>query len=201
MQLPALAGAAGAAEAAGWAGAAGAAGLAGAAGATGAAVLGLIFLRAAWHKFGAFGEFAGIVADYGVLPERLAALLGPVAALLAVAEAATVVLLALPATRPAGAILAATLLSLYGLAMARNILRGRRAIDCGCGGAPTLLSGPLLVRNAVLAALALLVALAPAAALSPAGVVGAVAGGLLLFVAYAAIDEVLATHARIGVTP
>jgi hypothetical protein len=65
---------------------------------------------------------------------------------------AVVFLILVPATRSAAAVVAAVLLSVYALAMAVNMLRGRADIDCGCGGQPQLLSPWLLLRNAVLVA-------------------------------------------------
>ena len=57
------------------------------------------------------------------------------------------------------------LLVLYSAAIAINLLRGRRDIECGCGGAATHvpLSGWLLARNAALMATALAVHAAPQA--------------------------------------
>ncbi len=55
----------------------------------------------------------------------------------------------------------AALLSVYWLAIAINLKRGRRDIDCGCSG-PAMrqtLSGGLLVRNALLVVLVLAAAL------------------------------------------
>jgi hypothetical protein len=62
----------------------------------------------------------------------------------------------LPVTRSVALAGAIVLLALYGAAIAVNLRRGRREIDCGCGGPATRqpLSGWLLLRNAVLAAAA-----------------------------------------------
>lgn len=46
--------------------------------------------------------------------------------------------------------LAPALLLGYGLAMGLNLGRGRRSIDCGCGGVPMPLSGLLVARNLVI---------------------------------------------------
>jgi hypothetical protein len=166
--------------------------------ATGATLVALVFFRAAFHKATAFAELTGYVADYRFVPERL---VPAASAALAAAEAATVALLAVPATVRLGALLAAALLALYAAAMALNIARGRRHIECGCGGAPQVLSGALLLRNAVLAAAALAVAAVPPAGLGAADAAGAVAGGLVLFLVFLAVEQVLATDGRIRTLP
>ena len=70
-----------------------------------------------------------------------------------VIELATAILLIMPAGRPIGAALAATLLAGYGVAMAISMLRGHYLMDCGCGGAPEPISWMLVARNAGLVAL------------------------------------------------
>lgn len=124
-----------------------------------AGLLCLVFLRAALHKWGARGEFAGILADYRVLP---APAVPAVAALLPAAEAGAAALLVLPASRGAGATLALALLLAYAAAMGWNLLRGRTAIDCGCGGPAQAISWLHVLRNAVLAAVAALALWLPA---------------------------------------
>jgi hypothetical protein len=78
-------------------------------------------------------------------------------------------------------VLALALLATYTLAIAANLARGRRDIDCGCFGpaARQPLSAALVARNAALLGVAVLAllpvqarALHPADALSIAGAVG-----------------------------
>ena len=109
-----------------------------------------IFATAAASKATALLEFEGVVGNYRLLPRRLAPV---VARLLPAVEAATVVLLLLPATRGLGAPLAISLLVLFGFAMAVNIRRGRTEIDCGCFRTThrQRLSWWLVGRNAALA--------------------------------------------------
>ena len=106
-----------------------------------------LFVRAALHKISEQGRFQGVLADYGLLPE---AALRPASTLLPVAEIIVALLLVVPSTRPAGAVLAAGLLSVYALAMTTNLLRGNRLVDCGCGDEAEPLSWKLVLRNAVL---------------------------------------------------
>ncbi len=96
-------------------------------------------------------RFDGTVLDYRLLPPRLALRL---AAPLPWVELALGVGL-LAGVRQAGQA-AALLFGIYGAAMAVNLARGRRLIDCGCGDEPQRLNGWLVLRNALLAAAALL---------------------------------------------
>jgi hypothetical protein len=73
-------------------------------------------------------------------------------AALGVGVLAVALLVLMPATRTSGALGAIVLLTLYSVAIAVNLGRDRRSIDCGCGalGARQPISEWLLVRNAVL---------------------------------------------------
>ncbi len=120
--------------------------------------LALVFAQAAWHKARDLGAFAAAVANYELIPSPLAPL---AATQLLVAEILLVGTLWLPPARTGAALAALALLALYAAAIAVNLARGRRDIDCGCTG-PALrqpLSGWLLARNAALGALALATAL------------------------------------------
>ncbi len=121
--------------------------------------LGLLFLVAAGHKLREPARFVATLADYRLLPARLA---GIAAALVTGAELAVVAALAV--RPPAGRAGAAALLGLYAGAVALNLARGRRHIDCGCTGpaARRPIGGWLVARNLLLAGVAL-VGLAPLA--------------------------------------
>lgn len=149
----------------------------------------LLFARAAFHKLSDVSAFAGIVADYRIVPERLAQ---TAAALLAGAEFAVIVLLLVPGLRPFGALLAAGLLALYGAAILVNLRRGRDSVDCGCGGPPQPLSAALVLRNAALAAFALAAAAAGDVRLSVGEGVCAVSSAFALFAALIAVEQILA---------
>ena len=148
----------------------------------------LVFARAAWHKASDFTAFTGFVGDYQLLPESQVktASYGLVAA-----EVAVVLAFLVPGGQAVGALLAIALYGLYAGAMAINIQRGRTSIECGCGGAPNLLSPALLVRNGVLAAAAALVLLGGGAGLSfgEAGV--AVSLGFLLWAGFILAEQIL----------
>jgi hypothetical protein len=125
------------------------------------AALALLFLVAAAHKLRDLGRFRATLADYRVLPDPLVA---PAAALVVAAEVAVATALALPVGRTLGLAGAAGLLLVYAAAIAVNLVRGRRHIDCGCTGpaARRRISGWLVARNAVIA-LASIVGLLPVA--------------------------------------
>ena len=123
------------------------------------AALALLLGAAALHKLRDRAGFTAVLAEYRVLPARL---LHSAVWLVPVLEAGLAFALLLPG--PFGPSAAALLLALYGGAIALNLARGRRELDCGCLG-PSLrqpISGALVARNAGLVAAAL-VCLLPAA--------------------------------------
>ncbi len=89
----------------------------------------LLFASAALHKVRDLALFAQILAAYRVLPGA-----SGLAWLVPLAEVFVGAGLLLPGTRAAAAALGAGLLLLYALAMAVNLVRGRRELACGCGG-------------------------------------------------------------------
>jgi len=123
------------------------------------ATLALLFATAACTSCARPRAFAATLAEYRLLPAPLA----PVAAALVVAAELSIVAGLIVAHR-IGLVAAAALLLVYAAAVAVNLLRGRRHIDCGCAGpaARRPISGWLVARNVVLAAAAL-AGLAPVA--------------------------------------
>ena len=116
------------------------------------AALALLLLAAAAHKLRDPARFRATVAEYRLLPRPLVAL---GAAILVLSEVAVAV--ALAGARTWGLAGAAALLGLYAAAIAVNLARGRRHLDCGCTG-PVLrrpISGWLVLRNLALVAIAL----------------------------------------------
>jgi len=156
-----------------------------------------LFLAAVLHKLRGFADFRVALADYRLVPWWAS---GIAAAGLVLAECTTAALLLSPLARPFGFAAAFGLLGLYGAAIAVNLLRGRRDIDCGCFGpahrAP--LGAGLVVRNALLAALALAGLVTPA----PRPLVwfdALTAGGsvLLLALLYASSNRLIANAPRL----
>jgi hypothetical protein len=160
----------------------------------------LLFVAAAAHKLRDLPGFRGALAGYRLLPEPLvpAAAAGLVTAELAVALGCLV-----PGAGGAAALAGCGLLALYSAAAAVNLVRGRRSIDCGCGGPAGRrpLSGGLLGRNAALVALLLVCALPaggrPLVWLDALTIVSLLA---LLALLYAALDVAVANAARLRET-
>lgn len=130
-------------------------------------LLAFIFLCGAWHKISNTHQFVAQFHAYRLLPEPV---------LPAVTYALILIEVYLAVSLPilgwlSSSFIAATLLTLYALAMAINLVRGRFYLDCGCGG-PAKFSQPiswaLVIRNGVLAIIAVVTTLPLAArALSP----------------------------------
>jgi hypothetical protein len=157
----------------------------------------LLFLAAAAHKLRDPSSFREALHGYGVLPPALEAKAG---AALAAAELCLGAGCLLPATAAAACIGGALLLGLYSGAMARNLARGRRFIDCGCGGpgGRRPLGGGLLLRNAALIALLAIAALPSVGrALVWLDGIAVVMLLALLSLLYAAADVALANAARL----
>ncbi len=118
-----------------------------------AVALAMLFAASAAMKFAAPTQFASAMENYRILPSMLVA---PVAWALPALEALGAVGILFPATRCGASWLIAALLALFTAAIAVNLARGRREIDCGCFGTALrqTLSGWLIARNAILVAAA-----------------------------------------------
>lgn len=141
----------------------------------------LVFARAATFKLRDIEAFADAVAAYRILPVGLVELASRVVTAL---ETACALALLTPWTRAAGEVAGAGLLSAFAFAMAVNLLRGRREIDCGCGDPSRRqpLAWSLVARNLALGAALGAGALAPPGPVGFADwlVAGAAAAGLML---------------------
>ncbi len=109
----------------------------------------LVFLSAAVGKLRHLAVFGAVLANYRLLPEAFVA---PVAHVLPPLEAVVGLALLLGLGAPWSEAAAAGLLSLFAAAMAVNIMRGRRDIDCGCFQSvlKQTLSWTLVGRNLVM---------------------------------------------------
>lgn len=155
-----------------------------------------VFAVAAVHKVKDYLQFRGILEQYRIMPGPLVPLAAPLVVAL---ESAVCLMLIVPPWRWLGGPLAAGLLLLYGAAIAINLYgRGRTAMDCGCGGDATPLSGWLLLRNGLLLMLACTPWLAATSAVpaSGAGVVVAALMTVLLWLGYALANQLLANQGR-----
>ena len=157
----------------------------------------LLFAASAWHKLRDLAGFRAALAGYRLLPTRAlaAAALGLAALELAIGAACLA-----PALAPTACSAGAGLLTLYSLAIACNLARGRRDIDCGCGGpgGRRPLGTTLVLRNLALVALLLLASL-PAGPRALTWLDAATGVGLLATLAllHAACDVALANASRL----
>lgn len=157
----------------------------------------LLWLCSFVHKLRDPARFRSALWDYQLLPPSS---VDAAAALLTGLEGVLAVGLVVPATAPEAALAGAGLLLLYAAAIAWNLLRGRRDLDCGCGGAAgSQPLGPALVlRNLATAALFLLAAAPggarPLTALDAFTVPAAV---LSLAFIWCAVDLALSNGARL----
>lgn len=110
------------------------------------AVLSLLFAAAAWHKVSDRPRFAASLEAAALLP---AWLVSPISLLLPALECSLAIGLFYAPTREPAAIASMALLTLYTGAIAANLARGRREIDCGCfaSSARVPLTPWLIVRN------------------------------------------------------
>lgn len=150
--------------------------------------LAAVFALAVMHKVRNYPRFVVAMNAYGIVPVSAVQLAAPC---LLLGEVFAIACLFIPVGP--GSFVAFSLLGAYTVAIGLNLARGRRNMDCGCGGKPMPLSGWLLVRNGVL----LLLAWPYRIGAPPVEVPGAawlvVAAGILLTVlAYLAAEQLLA---------
>lgn len=153
----------------------------------------VLFAAAAIHKLRAPARFAQALEEYALLP---AWSVRPFGILLGGFEGAVAVALLLPRTRADGALAGAALLLIYAAALSINLVRGRRDIDCGCGGfgqrreiAPWMVARNLLVAGL----LALLLLPVSARALVPLDGVTVLGGCFALMFLYVACETLLSS--------
>lgn len=158
--------------------------------------LSLLLASAARHKLRDPEAFEATLRDYRLLPDAACPAAGRVFPAL---ELLLAISLWLPALHAASALATAALLAIYGAAIALNLARGRRHIDCGCSGPATRqsLHEWLLVRNGLLVAAAGFASLPQGARslgwFDTVGLVGSLAAGTLL---YTAANRLAATLPR-----
>jgi len=157
-----------------------------------------IFLGSAALKFSQPAEFRAAVESYRLVPEAMAGVLQWIVPALELTGAIGFVV---PTTRDAAALLLLSLIVVFTAAIALNLARGRRDLDCGCFG-PLLrqpLSGWLVARNGLLALL-VLAAFTPVDARPLASLdyltIGAAVAALVAL--YGAANYLLATAPKIA---
>ena len=150
----------------------------------------LIFATAAAGKLRHRRGLAGVVANYRLLPEPLAAAAGW--AILAL-EILTALSLASGTRLEAGTALAIALLCVFALAMGINLARGRREIDCGCfqSGLRQRLSVGLVVRNLLVSAALVPLFGVTSLPVGPLQWIDGLGAGLAAYALYRAFDQLL----------
>ena len=144
--------------------------------------VGLVFLLAAIQKAQHWRILPGVIANYRLLPRWMA---WPAAALLPPMEMVLAVLLPSAQLSPWPSVAAMLLLTLFAIAMAINITRGRDHIDCGCGESflRQTLNWALVARNGLLVLL-LMPSLVAAERMNMPMILSSIAAGLGLFLLY-----------------
>ena len=134
--------------------------------------------------------------------ETVASTLGRAAGIRAVrmigaAELGSATLMAVPAWRELGLILAAALLVIYAAVMGWQVYRGQVNLRCGCGGpgSDTRIGSELIWRNVVLAGCALW-ATGYAVPLGVTAMWLALAVALMCVITYAALDQAIENRQR-----
>jgi uncharacterized membrane protein YphA (DoxX/SURF4 family) len=150
----------------------------------------LVFATAATGKIRHRRELEGVVANYRLLPARLAA---PAAWMILALEGLAALSLVSGLRLAAGAALAVALLCGFALAMAINLARGRREIDCGCfqTGLRQRLSAALVARNLILAILLTPLLAGGAASAGALQRVDGLGAGLTAFALYQVLGELV----------
>ncbi len=151
----------------------------------------VLFLQAALHKVTDLRRFSGYVANYAAVlkPYSLA-----IASVLAGMELLSVLLSVIPVTSLYGHSMMLSLLVIYAVAMIFQLRSGERDIDCGCGGPALRVSRRSVLRNVGLIVLVSALCATPYQPISSSGLVTALAFGLLIWVAYALIEQLLHNH-------
>lgn len=160
--------------------------------AAGALAMTILFTAAAAHKLAAPAGFHAAVGEYRLLPPGLVGAAAVVIPWLEFAVAAAA--LAAPFLGQRLLAPAAGMLLLYALAMAVNLVRGRRDIGCGCAafGAPDAAIGwPMVARNLAAGVIVLVLAASPreGRALEIADAIALAGMGLVLPACYVAFAE------------
>lgn len=161
------------------------------------AAISVIFLLAAWQKLRDLDGFEAALANYAILPESAVPLAVRV---LPVLESSAAVALLVESSRGFGALSVLGLLTVVTAAVVINLLRGRREIDCGCGGADSHqpLSWGLVLRNVLLALTAIIGAQeGTARELYWIDYLTVACGTIALFGVYVSANQLLANQPRL----
>jgi hypothetical protein len=154
-----------------------------------AAFLAFLLAASAAHKWLRWKQTLGVVRDFAGVPRAAAS---SVALTVGLVEWLAAALLFSSSYRVLGALLAASILTVYLTLIVRSLIAGRRDVDCGCSFGPARRSlGTFeVVRNSVLASMALLVAVSAVRG-GAAVAVSQLLGAAALLALYGALDQAM----------
>ncbi len=155
------------------------------------AAFALLFASASWHKWRAPAEFESVLLNYRLIPAGLSPALK---LLIPSLELGLAIGLLVPAARSAAALAGIVLLAGYAAAIAINLRRNRRDLDCGCGARRDRRPiAPWMVGRNVLLASVLALALVPVAPRELGAIDALTIGGgvAILALLYLATDQLL----------
>lgn len=160
------------------------------------AAAGLVLVQGAWQKWQQLEAFAAAMQDYELIPDVAV----PSASRALIATEATIGLALLwPRSHPWALLAGIALLVMVTAAVVLNLLRGRTAISCGCGGASDQqISWSLVMRNGLFATL-LGLAAQPWSdrQLIPLDYLTCLVGALMLAGFYAVVGQLLSNQPRL----
>jgi hypothetical protein len=160
------------------------------------AAAGLVLVQGAWQKWQQHEAFAAAMQDYELIPDVAV----PSASRALIATEATIGLALLwPCSHPWALLAGIALLVMVTAAVVLNLLRGRTAISCGCGGASDQqISWSLVMRNGLFATL-LGLAAQPWSdrQLIPLDYLTCLVGALMLAGFYAVVGQLLSNQPRL----
>jgi hypothetical protein len=157
------------------------------------ACVSLLFGVAAAHKLLHRYQFVAALEAYELTSRRFNT---AIARVVPVLELAAAIGIWIAPTRLSASLLAVTLLVIYAAAVAINLARGRRDLDCGCTafGRRSPIAGWMVVRNSILAMAAVLVSAPVSSRTLTLTDALTVAGGLcVLTLLYMAVDALRTT--------
>ncbi|MEP4890556.1 MAG: MauE/DoxX family redox-associated membrane protein [Aliiglaciecola sp.] len=158
-----------------------------------------LFMRAALHKLHTSNAeyYKQLFSEYGISHGQLALALNYI---LGAFELVIAVALIFEATRTPAAMAAALLLSMYLIAMAIQLMKGKRDISCGCSGpnAHIKVSWPLIIRNGLLVPLVLTCTLQTAGFASSLWFAVLMTGAFLILT-YSCVENLIANAQKISI--
>jgi uncharacterized membrane protein YphA (DoxX/SURF4 family) len=161
--------------------------------------LSYLFVTTGYHKLFNGDDLARTISEYRILPLAWSR---AVSRVLPVVELGVGIGLLIPILHTVAAAVACLLLFSYTTAIAVNVRRGRRDLDCGCAGPgqEQFVSGGLLIRNGVLCSLALVLVFSPVSHHPPMQTIGlsvALLATLLSVFLYHLFNQLLANQQKL----